>query len=193
MNLFWLKFVSYAFLAGAAYFYFVLRLNRLAHSRLVKVILYAACIAMACVCWHVQESNAEQHSPRRLVVGTVAWVSASHHKGGSIDYDFQLQPGGGSLSPKFSTDTVADDAAGQPIHPGDLLGVLYRTWDGVPVTIDELQGQHAGWHYRRYDDGSAYIFAVTVVGLVGLTGGLVASRRQGPAKPTAETVLNLND
>ena len=67
--------------AGAAFFYFVLRLGRLALPRSTKIILYCACIVLACVAWRVQESNASQHSPRRLIVGTVASATANRPKG----------------------------------------------------------------------------------------------------------------
>jgi hypothetical protein len=193
LNLFWLKYISYAFLAGAAFFYFVLRLNRLALSRAVKASLYAACIVLACLAWYIQESNAAQHSPRQLALGRVAWVSANHHKSGSIDDDFQLQLDSGSLSPKFSTDIVADSSARQPIHQADFLGVLYRTWDDVPLTIDEIQGQRAGWHYRRYDNGGAYIFGVSIGGLFGLISSIFSIRNQRPAMPSPVTTLNLTD
>jgi hypothetical protein len=192
LNLFWLKYVSYAFLAGAAFFYFVLRLNRLALARSTKIILYAACVVLACVTWRVQESNASEHSPRQLAMGTVAWVSANHHKSGSIDDDFQLKLDSGT-SPRFSTEIVANSAAQQPIHQGDLLGVLYRTWDDVPLTIDEIQGQNPGWHYRRYDNGGSYVFAVSIVGLFGLISVLFTTRNQRPRVPAPETTLNLKD
>jgi hypothetical protein len=130
LNLFWLRYVSYAFLAGAAILYVVLRQNRPAPSRATRILLYAACVVLACVTWHVRESNAAQHSPRKLVLGTVASVSADRHKSGSIDDDFQLQLESGSLSPEFSTDIVANSAAEQPIHPGDTLGVLHRRTAG---------------------------------------------------------------
>ena len=49
MNLFWLKYVSYAFVAGAALLYIALRLNWPAITRTTKTLLYVACIVMACV------------------------------------------------------------------------------------------------------------------------------------------------
>lgn len=193
MNLFWLKDVSYALLAGAALCYLLVRMKPAAPSRIIKVILYATCIVLACVTWSTQESNADRHSPRRLIVGTVLSVHANHHKSGSIDDDFQLKLDDGALSPKFSTDTVAGSAAGQPIHQGDLLGVLYRTWDDVPLTIDELQGQQPGWHYSRVNNGGAYIFAVSIVGFLGLIFLLFVIRRQRPAEPPPRTTLNLQN
>jgi hypothetical protein len=192
LNLFWLRYVSYVFLGGAVLFYFALRLNRLAISRTGKAVLYTTCIAMACVTWWAPERDAEQFSPRQLALGRVVWVSANHHKGGTIDDDFQLQLGAGVLSPKFKTDILADSDAEQPIHRGDLLGVLYRTWDNAPLTIDEVQGQRAGWHYRRYVTGGAYLLGVSICGLLGLVSALVASRKQR-ARPEAETKLHLND
>lgn len=194
MNLFWLKYVSYAFLAGAAVLYFAIRLNRIALSRGRKAILYVGCIVMACLTWHVQERNAQQHSPRRLTVGTVAQLNATRHRSGSIEEKFRLQVGRGSLSPEFSADLGAENAVGQPIHPGDLLGVLYRTWDGVPLTIDEIEGQNAGWHYTRYSDGGAYyVMGVAVAGFFGLISALVTTRNQRPRTPAPATRLNLND
>ena len=189
MNLVWLKYVSYAFLAGAMFFYFVLRTNRLVLSRTVMLFLYAACIVLACAAWHVQESNSDRHSPRQLIVGTVTWVSASAHRSGSIDDDFQLRMDGGQLSPKFSTDTVADSRSQQPIHEGDTLGVLYRTWDDVPVTIDELEGQHAGWHYRRYRVLDPYVWAVGGAGFFAFLGAALSSRRRGTPAAVPETSL----
>ena len=190
MNLIWLKYVSYACVAGAAFFYFALRLNRLAISRNVMLLLYAVCIVLACVTWHVQESNADRHSPRQLILGTVTSVSASRHRGGSIDDKFQLRVGGGSLSPRFSTDTVAGSASQQPIHEGDTLGVLYRTWDNVPVTIDELEGQHPGWHYRRYRVLDPYVWAVGGAGFFAFIGAFVSSRRRGTAAAIPEATLD---
>jgi hypothetical protein len=193
LNLFWLKYVSYAFLAGAAFFYFALRLNRLPLRRATQLILYAVCIVLACVAWHVQESNSDRYSPRRLIIGTVTSVNENGHKSGSIDDDFQLQFESGSRSPEFSTDIVADRADKQPIHRGDLLGVLYRTWDNVPLTIDEIQGQHVGWRYKRSDDGDAYIFGVSAGGLVGFIGAFAASRNRRAQVPSPVTALHINE
>lgn len=194
MNLFWLKYVSYAFLAGAAFFYFAIRLNRLALSRANKAILYAACIVLACLTWHLQEANSQRHSPRRLLVGKVAQMRETHHRGGSLEDNFRLQLSGSSLSQEFSVNLGAANAIQQPIHQGDLLGVLYRTWDGVPLTIDEIEGQSAGWHYTYYSDGGAYyILGVSIAGFVGLLSALVSTRNQRPRTPAPATRLNLND
>ena len=192
MNLVWLKYVSYACVVGAVFFYSVIRLNRLALSRTAALGGYVACIVLACVAWHVQESNTEQHSPRGLMMGTVTWVSASSHKGGSIDDDFQMRIEGGALSPKFSAYLVADSRAQQPIHVGDMLGVLYRTWDDVPVTIDELQGQQPGWHYRRFQALSPYVWTVGGVGFFAFLGALAASRRRGGAAVTSGNGIDLS-
>jgi len=189
LDLVWLKYVSYACVAGAVYFYAAIRLNRPAISRTGNLIGYAACIVLACLAWHLQESNTDQHSPRRLVVGTVTTVSASAHRSGSIDDDFQLRIEDGSLSPKFSTDTVAGSMAQQPIHIGDTLGVLYRTWDNVPVTIDELEGQRPGWHYRRYRVLDPYVWAVGIPGFLGFVGAFVSSRRRRAQLGVPETSL----
>ena len=143
----------------------------------VKGVLYVFCIAAACLAWHVQESNAAVHSPRRLVIGRVTTVHTNRHRGGSIDDSFQLQLQDGSPSPSFSTDTLAESQADQPIHIGDVLGVLYRTRDDVPLSIDELRGQRAGWHYHRSDNGNAYVFAVSVVGFAALAGALFNARK----------------
>ncbi|MGA1982084.1 MAG: hypothetical protein ABSG84_06400 [Acidobacteriaceae bacterium] len=189
MNLVWLKYVSYACVAGAAFFYYAIRLNRLAISRNVMLTLYAVCIVVACGAWHWQESNTDQHSPRRLVVGTVTSVSASAHRSGSIEDDFQLRIDDGSLSPKFSTDVVAGSRSEQPIHMGDTLGVLYRTWDGVPLTIDELQGQRPGWHYRRYRVLDPYVWAIGIPGFLAFIGAFVSSRRRRAQSGIPETAL----
>ena len=187
LNLFWLKYVSYACVAGAVLFYCALRLDWLAISRSAKLVGYAACIVLACLAWHMQESNAARYSPRQLVMGTVSSVSASAERSGRIEDTFQLQIDGGSLSPKFSTDTVAAGRSQQPIHPGDSLGVLYRTWDDVPLTIDELQGQQPGWHYARYRALDPYVWAVAIAGLFGFIGAAITSgrRRQPAAAPEA--------
>jgi hypothetical protein len=191
LNLVWLKYVSYACLAGAVFFYVALRLNKLAISRTSMLIGYAACIVAACAAWHVQESNSDQHSPRQLVMGTVTSVSASTHRSGSIDDKFQLRIDGGSLSPRFSTDVVAGSLSEQPIHEGDTLGVLYRTWDNVPVTIDELEGQHPGWHYRRYRVLDPYVWAIGGAGSLAFIGAFAASRRRGRPAAVPETTLDL--
>lgn len=190
MNLAWLKYVSYASLVGAAFFYMALRLNWQTVSRRAKLLGYAVCIALACVAWHVQESNADQHSPRRLVVGTVTSVSASANKSGSIDDDFQIRIDGGALSPKFSTDVVASSRSQQPIHVGDTLGVLYRMWDDVPLTIDELQGQRQGWHYRRYQALSPFVWTVAIAGTFGLLGAAVSSRKRESVPAVPESTLD---
>ena len=190
MNLVWLKYVSYACLAGAAFFYFVLRLNRLAISRTAKLTGYAACIVLACVAWHVQESNADQHSPRQLIIGTVTSITTTHSKGGSIYDDFQLRLDSGSLSPKFSTDIVGNSSSGQPIHQGDSLGVLYRTWDNVPVTIDELEGQRPGWHYTRYRALDPYVWAVGGAGFLAFIGAFASRRKRGTPGAAPETTLD---
>jgi hypothetical protein len=189
LNLVWLKYVSYACVAGAVFFYIAIRANKLAVSRNVMLVLYAGCIVLACGTWHLQESNTDQHSPRQLVIGTVTSVSASAHRSGSIDDEFQLRIGG-ALSPKFSTDTVASSRSEQPIHEGDTLGVLYRTWDNVPVTIDELQGQHAGWHYRRYRVLDPYVWAVAVPGFLAFLGAFASSRRRRTPAADPETTLD---
>ena len=194
MNLFWLKYASYAFLAGAVFFYFVLRLGRLGSvSRAAKLSAYCLCIILACVAWHVQESNAEQHSPRQLAIGTVISVSVEHHRGGSISDNFQLRLGSGSLSPKFSAYLVASSADAQPIHQGDQLGVLYRTWDDVPMTIDELEGQRAGWHYQRFQALSPYVWTVAGVGFFAFIGALLVSGRNRRVTPTPATTSNGNE
>jgi len=190
LNLFWLKYVSYACVAGAFFFYSAIRLNRLTISRNVMLILYAACIVLACATWHLQESNTDQHSPRQLIIGTVTSVSASAHRSGSIDDEFQLRIDGGSLSPKFSTDTVASSREQQPIHEDDTLGVLYRTWDNVPVTIDELQGQHPGWHYRRYRVLDPYVWSIGGAGFFAFLGALASSRRRPTPADVPETTLD---
>lgn len=189
MNLVWLKYVSYACLAGALYFYSIFRLKQSGISPKAKLTCFASCIVLACLTWHVQESNSEQHSPRQVVVGTVTWVSASASKGGSIHDRFQLRVDGGAPSPKFSTDTVAGKMSEQPIHEGDVLGVLYRTWDNVPLTIDEFQGQRTGWHYRRYRVLDPYVWTVGGVGFFIFIGALIASfmrdRKAAPSNPFA--------
>ena len=188
MNLIWLKYVSYGCLAGAFFLYCVLRFKKLlAISGTTKLALYAACIVVACVAWHVQETNADQHSPRQLILGTVTWVKVSGHRSGAIDEDFQLKIAGGVLSPKFFIDFVSDNKAEQPIHVGDTLGVLYRTWDNVPLTVDELEGQYPGWHHRRYRGRDPFVWPVAIVGLVGFAGAFFASRNQ--EKPAPATIL----
>ena len=190
MNLAWLKYVSYGCLAGAVFFYGALRLNRLAISRSAMLGLYAACIVLACTAWHVQESNSDQHSPRQLIIGTVTSVSVSTHKHGDIDDTFQLRVDGGSLSPTFSTDgVVAESKSQQPINEGDTLGVLYRTWDNMPVTIDELQGQRPGWHYHRYRPLDPYVWAVGGAGFFAFLGALASSRKRRPPAVVPKTTL----
>jgi hypothetical protein len=190
LNLFWLKYVSYGCLAGAAYFYFALRVNRLVLSRTATLTLYAASIALACAAWHVQESNADRHSPRQLMMGTVTSVRASTSKSGSVSDIFQLSVEGGATSPTFSTDVVAGSLSQQPIHEGDTLGVLYRTWDNVPVTIDELEGQRVGWHYHRNRPLDPYVWAVGGAGFFAFIGAFVSSRRRAASATASETRLD---
>jgi hypothetical protein len=187
----WLKYVSYAGVAGASVLYVAIRANWLAAiSRSVMLVLYAVCIGLACVAWHVQESNADQHSPRQLIVGTVASLTSTRSRGGSISDKFQLRLDSGTLSPKFATDIVGNSSSGQPIHEGDTLGVLYRTWDDVPVTIDELQGQRPGWHYTRFRVLDPYVWAVGIAGLLAFTGAFASSRRRGKSAAVPETTLD---
>jgi hypothetical protein len=190
LNLFWLKYVSYAFLVGAAFLYVTLRANKLAISRTVMLILYAVCIVLACLSWHLRESNADQYSPRQLVMGAVASISTTHSRSGSICDEFQLELGSGSLSPKFSTDVVGSSSTDQPIHQGDSLGVFYRAWDNVPLTIDEFQGQRPGWHYRRYRPLDPYVWAVGGAGFIAFLGALASSRRRGAPAAVPETTLD---
>ena len=191
MNLVWLKYVSYACVAGALFFYAAIRANKLAISRNVMLTLYVACVVLACGTWHLQESNTEQHSPRQLIIGTVTSVSVSTHRHGSIDDTFQLETDGGSLSPRFSTDDeVAESRSQQPIHVGDTLGVLYRTWDNIPVTIDELQGQSPGWHYHRYRPLDPYVWAIGGAGFFAFIGAFASSRRRGKPAAVPETALD---
>lgn len=193
MDLFWLKYLSYTFIAVAACLYIAIRMNRLTrHAGIRAAFAYAACIALACIAWRVQESNTQHHSPRRLVVGTVASVNADSRRGGEITDEFRLKVGS-SLSPTFSTDTVADSAAHQPIHQGDVLGVLYRTWDNVPLTIDELQGQNTGWHYEHTSDAGAFIFAVSIAGALGLLSILLSLRNLRPTLPASGPTFNFKD
>ena len=102
-----------------------------------------------------------------------------------ISDDFKLMLNSGSVSPQFSTQIVAGSAADQPIHQGDLLGVLYRTWDNVPVTIDELGGQREGWNYRGRGEDNRFAEAVAFAGAIGFVVLFFVSRnwRTGPAKP----------
>lgn len=195
MNLVWLKYVSYALVACAAFFYFTIRLNKLSLSRPLKATLFAASIAFACIFWHLQERNAQLYSPRHLLIGTVASVTAHSHKGGSITDSFTLRLGPGQISQQFTTtDTVARNLAQQPIHTGDVLGVLYRTWDDVPLTIDELQGQQPGWHYQRFTGAlSLFVWPVAICGAFALAGALAASRKQTPRPAQTEPTLNLRD
>lgn len=191
MNLVWLKYVSYVCVAGAVFLYGALRLNRLAISRPIMLALFAACIVLASGTWHLQEVNSQEHSPRQLVIGTVASVSVSTHKHGRIDDTFQLRVDGGSLSPKFSTDdVVAESSSQQPIHEGDTLGVLYRTWDNMPVTIDELQGQSTGWHYHRYRPLDPYVWAVGGAGFFAFIGAFASSRRRSARADIPVTTLD---
>jgi len=185
VNLFWLKYVSYACVAGALYFYFMLRLRGFSASGKARLTSLAMCIVLACLTWHLQESNTERHSPRQVIVGTVTWVRASVSKGGSISDHFQLRVDGGTLSPKFSTDTVASRTSEQPIHQGDVLGVLYRTWDNVPLTIDEFQGQRPGWHYRRYRFLDPYVWSIGSVGFSIVAAILIGSLMRGRAASTS--------
>jgi hypothetical protein len=177
--------------AGAVFFYFTLRLNRPGISRAGNLIGFAAGIVLACLAWHLQESNSDRHSPRQLIIGTVTSVSVSTHRHGSIDDTFQLETDGGSLSPRFSTDDeVAESRSQQPIHVGDTLGVLYRTWDNIPVTIDELQGQSPGWHYHRYRPLDPYVWAIGGAGFFAFIGAFASSRRRGKPAAVPETALD---
>jgi hypothetical protein len=196
LNLFWLKYVSWALVGGAAFFYYTIRLNKLSLPRVTKAILFSACIALACIAWHVQERNAELNSPRKLVIGTVTEVSAGRRGRGPSIYDsFRLKLESGIISQKFTTiDSVADSIEQQPIHDGDLLGVLYRTWDDVPLTIDEIQGQQAGWHYYRFaGDLSVFIWTTSIVGLFALIGAVGASYRQKSRAPAPDSTSDVND
>jgi LSD1 subclass zinc finger protein len=196
LNLFWLKYVSWALVGGAIFFYTSIRLNKLSLSRGAKAILCSLCVVLACVAWHVQERNADLNSPRSLIIGTVTEVTShTYGKTGSITDSFRLQLESGSISQKFTTtDSVAGKLAQQPIHRGDLLGVLYRTWDDIPLTIDEIQGQQPGWHYHRYKgDLSVFIFTVAFVSILFLPAALVASRRKEKRATCTESTLDPND
>jgi hypothetical protein len=189
LDLFWLKYVSYACVGGAFVIYSVIRLKKLpAITPTVKLMAFVACVVGACATWHVQETNADQHSPRQLIVGTVASVNVSTHRSGSIEDTFQIRVDGGVLSPKFATDTVAPSGSEQPIHPGDVLGVLYRTWDNVPITIDELQGQRPGWHYRRHRVLDPYVWTIGGVGFFMFLGLLILTVRRSAKAPTQGTL-----
>jgi hypothetical protein len=193
LNLFWLKYLSYACAAGAFGFYSAVRFKKLPGiTPAVKLMAFVACIVVACEAWHMQETNADQHSPRQLVVGTVTSVNVSTHKSGSIEDSFRLKLDSGSLSPEFSTDTVAPDRSQQPIHTGDVLGVLYRTWDGVPLTIDELQGQRPGWHYSRHRFLNPYVWTVGIVGFFMFIGLLILTVKRNAGKPAPDTVTSLS-
>ena len=194
MNLFWLRYISYAFVFGAVFFYFAIRLNRLYISRARKVLLYVACIVMACVTWYLRESNVQQHSPRRLVMGTVVDLRTSQRRSGSVRDTFRLRLDSGAMSPEFSAHLSAAAAASQPIRAGDYVGVLYRTWDNVLLTLDELQGQNVGWHYSHSDDaGASSTAALALAGLVGLISAAVASRGQVARERERGTVVKLSE
>lgn len=172
MNLIWLKYVSYICVAAAVYFYCTLRMNWLPISRMSKLMLFAVSNILACLAWHVQQVSTEQHSPRKLIIGTVTSLSVSTHRGGSIDDDFRLNLGGNSLSPQLSADYVGHSSSQQPIHQGDVLGVYYRTWDNVPLTIDELQGQNMGWHYVHRQLLDPFVWTVGGAGFLIFLGAL---------------------
>lgn len=194
MNLFWLRYVSYGFLAGAVLLYSAIRLNQLYLSRATKVLLYVGCVVMACLTWYVAENNAQQHSPRRLLMGTVANLRTTHRRsGGEVD-QFQLRLDGGRMSPEFSAHLPLSASSPQPLQEGDYLGVLYRTWDNVAVTIDELEGQNTGWHFSHAEDPSpSYIVAVALGGVAGLISALVSSRNQPARKREPDTVIKLSE
>ena len=104
MNLFWLKYVSYLFLAGAVLWYFLIRLNKvMMFRRSLAVGLCGGCVALACIAYYIQEANAERNSPRQLIMGRVISVSEDRSRSGNISDQFQLQLGNAKLSPKFST------------------------------------------------------------------------------------------
>jgi len=171
LDLGWLKYISYACAAGAFFFYLVLRSKRLTAIGLdAKLIMMAACIILACATWHVQESNAERHSPRQLIVGRVASVRVTTNKSGSINDKFQITLDDGSLSPSFYAEFAANSKSEQPIHIGDVLDVRYRTWDKVLVTVDEPQGQRSGWHYNYSRFLDPYVWTVGGVGFFMFTG-----------------------
>lgn len=194
MNLVWLKYVSYALVACAALLYFAIRLNKTALTQSAKAVLFVVCIALSCILWHVQERNAQLYSPRNLLIGTVASVSVHTQRHGAITDTFTLQlPNGGVSQPFTTTDTVARNASGQPIHAGDTLGVLYRTWDDVPLSIDELQGQRPGWHYERFTGAlSVFIWTVAITAAFALTGAFGAARRQSSRAAQSQTSLDPN-
>ena len=60
----------------------------------------------------------------------------------------------------------------------------------VPVTIDELEGQHPGWHYRRYRVLDPYVWAVGGAGFFAFIGAFVSSRRRGTAATVPEATLD---
>ena len=85
---------------------------------------------------------------------------------------------------------MAASRSEQPIHEGDTLGVLYRTWDDVPVTIDELEGQRPGWHYRRYRVLDPYVWAVGGAGFFAFLGAFASSRRRSAGATAGEAGLD---
>jgi hypothetical protein len=192
LNLVWLKYVSWALLAGAAFFYFAIRLNKLGLSQTAKAILLSLCIATSCTLWHVQELNSDLSSPRQLVVGVATSVTAHVHRHGGVYDSFRLRLPSAATSQEFTTtDMVAEKIEHKPIHSGDLLGVLYRTWDDVPLTIDEIQGQNPGWHYQRFRGGlSVFIWTVAGTGIFALLGALIASNAQ--VRRSSQTAPGLN-
>jgi hypothetical protein len=162
--------------------------------RSLAVGLCGGCVALACIAYYIQEANAERNSPRQLIMGRVISVSEDRSRSGNISDQFQLQLGNAKLSPKFSTGAVATSASGQPVHQGDVLGVLYRTWDSVPLTIDEIEGKRQGWHYTRSDDGSAYIVSVALFGAVLMIGlFFVAGKQRREVVTPEDNSLRLND
>jgi len=167
-----LRYFSYFCVAAAVYFYFALRLNWLSSSRITKLLLFALFNVLACVAWHAQLVDTREHSPRQLIMGTVTSLNSSTHRDGSLDDAFQLKLAGGTLSPRLSADYVAAGSAQQPIRPGDVLGVYYRTWDNVPLTIDVLEGPNAGWHYTHRDSLDAFVWTVGGAGLLIFVGAL---------------------
>jgi hypothetical protein len=190
LDLGWLKYISYACAAGSFFFYLALRSRWLpALVPVAKLIAMGSCAILACTTWHVQESNAEQHSPRQFIVGKVASVRVTTNKSGSINDKFQLTLDDGSLSPSLYAEFVGNSKSEQPIHTGDVLNVQYRTWDNVLVAVDEPQGQRSGWHftYTRFLD--PYVWTVGGVSFfmfTGALGGILLRRKKAAASDPAE-------
>ena len=177
-DLSWLRYACYTSWAIAAMLFLGARTDVSGLSRPIKVATACLCIFSGMLTWTVQDKHSQAYSPRKTATGIVLWVIEGTNRTGWLTDDFELLLQSGALSQSFSTGRLGSSDSPNPIARGDTLQLEYRVWDDKILTIDELDGGHAGWQYRYSPAGWWMVYVGAAIAVVGLVGLISALRRR---------------